>query len=74
MRRVSMLAPGLGLALGLTLAGQSTFAQTRQQPPAAPQLPNEIIVRLSGSSTIGGPMMVETAAGHGQRQRGGSAA
>ena len=67
MTRASILAPGLSVLAGLALDGlpQTALAQPqRQQQPAVPpgaQLPNDITVRLAGSATIGGPLMVELA-------------
>ena len=62
MHRVTKLLPGLGVALGIAMAAMPAAAQPR--PPvstAASALPNDITLRLSGSSTVGGPLVVELA-------------
>ncbi len=63
MHRVTKLLPGLGVALGIAMAAMPVAAQPRPAAPAAAAstLPNDITLRLAGSSTVGGPLMVELA-------------
>lgn len=71
MPRLTKLIPSLSIMAGLAMTAIPAATQAQAQAPArAPQaavpqagsqLPNEITVRLAGSSTIGGPMMVELA-------------
>ena len=50
MQRVSIMALGLAVAFGLGCAAQ---------PAAAQMLPNDLQLRLGGSSTVGGRLMQE---------------
>jgi len=64
--RLIKLTTCLGITTGLAVAGLPQVTQAQTARPAQPQqagsaLPNEALVRLAGSSTIGGTLMVELA-------------
>ena len=68
MHRVSKLVPRLSVvaAVAMTVLSPAAQAQPQRPVPQSPapqqsQLPNEVVVRLAGSSTIGGPLMAELA-------------
>ena len=62
MHRVTKLLPGLSVALGLAMAAMPAVAQPRPATPSTTSaLPNDVTLRLSGSSTVGGPLIVELA-------------